>query len=597
MVGKDFQNIHAMLRENAEASPDAVAFRWFSGERETASVSWAEFYQLARKVARALIALGMSPGDRAGVLSYTCFRWVAADAGILLCGGTTVGIYQASLAKDVQHLARQSEARVVFVQDENQLAKLREIRENLAGVTRVILMHGEHDGDPWIMSWDDFLALAGEVPEADLDARSLAVKPSDTAAIVYTPGTTGMARGAVLTHDNFLFTTRSVGQCLPIREGDVSFLFLPLAHVFGKMWVWMSIASRICTHFGRSMATAIEDMAEVSPHFFASVPRIFEKVRSRALADSEAKGGLSHRLFLWALGLGRRVSEARLTGKEAPLLTRILYFLAGKTLLGPISRAFGKSLRFCVSGAAPLAPELGRFFHAAGVLILEGIGMTENTSFSHVNREDDFRFGWVGKPGPGISHKRAEDGELLIRGRNVMKSYLHMPEETRQALDDEGFLHTGDLCEIDETGFVRITGRKKDLLITAGGRNVAPSAIEGVLCTSPYIFQACVVGDRRKYLSALVTLEAKNVERWARDHGLSFQNLTGLSQNEKVKELIRAEVASCSAEFPPADAVKSFAIVPEFTVDGGLLTPTLKIKRPSIEERYDSLIKSLYPQE
>ena len=345
------------------------------------------------------------------------------------------------------------------------------------------------------------------------------------------------------------------------------------------------------------MATVIEDIKVARPHWFASVPRIYEKVYSKVVSGAEAKGGPALKIFRWACEIGNQVSDYQLKKQPIPFLTKLQYQLATKLVFSKIKEALGGRLRWCISGAAPLNPTIGKFFHAAGILVLEGIGMTENTSFTNLNRYDDYRFGWVGPPGPGIEQKISEEGEVMYRGRNVMKEYYKMPAETAETITEDGWQYTGDLGEIDSENFLKITGRKKDLIITAGGKNIAPAAIEGIMATSKYINQICVIGDRRKYLSALVTLDPDNIAEYAQENDIVFTNVDDLIDNEKVVRLIDDEVMRKNSELPSFETIKKVTIVPEFTIENSMLTPTLKIKKNVVSERHEVEIDSMYPNE
>ena len=398
---------------------------------------------------------------------------------LMSIGSVTVGIYQSNLPKDCRYIINHSDAVLVFVEDDVQLAKVLSIREEIPKIRKVILFKGTPPVDDWVISFDEFLELGKDVTDAALQQRIDNVVSSDAAGIVYTSGTTGVPKGAVLTHDNITFTAQSVYHSLEIRDGDINLLFLPLAHVFARTCVYASLFPGSTTTFARSLDTIAEDFKIAKPHWFPSVPRIYEKVYSKIISGAEAKGGAALKIFQWACGVGAQVSELKQQKRPIPALTGFKYGIATKLVFSKVHEALGGRVRWCISGAAPLNPDIGRFFHAAGVLILEGIGMTENTSFTNVNRVDNYRFGWVGPTGPGIEQKTGEDGEVMYRGRNVMKEYYKMPEETAETLTADGWQYTGDLGEIDAEGFLRITGRKKDLIVTAGGKNVAPAAIEG----------------------------------------------------------------------------------------------------------------------
>jgi long-chain acyl-CoA synthetase len=324
------------------------------------------------------------------------------------------------------------------------------------------------------------------------------------------------------------------------------------------------------------------------------VPRIFEKVHAKVIGGVEAKGGVALKIFNWAMGVGRLVSDMRLAKAPMPLVLELKYKLATKLVFHKIQDALGGRVRWCISGAAPLNPDVSKFFHAAGILILEGIGMTENTSFTNLNRYRDYRFGWVGQPGPGIEHKTGADGEVLYKGRNVMKGYYKMPEETAATMTEDGWLATGDIGEIDDADFLRITGRKKELIVTSGGKNVAPAPIEGMMAVSKYINQVFVIGDQRKFLSALVTLDPDNIAEYARSEGIAFDHPDELAANEKVIQLVENEVMKQNKVLPSFETIKKIRIVPEFTIENGLLTPTMKLKKNIAQERYQGTIDQMY---
>jgi long-chain acyl-CoA synthetase len=589
-------SLHEILKETVDRCASRPAYRTLlDGQGRTATVTWSEHYAKAREVARALIASGVGHGDKVCILSFSSYRWVLVDHAVQCIGACTVGIYHSLLAKDVGYIVDHSDAVLAFVQNADQLAKLRAQRASLPRVRRVVLLEGmAPKDDDWTLSFEQFLALGSTTDEAAVDARVAKVTADDAAAIVYTSGTTGVPKGAVLTHDNLTFTARSVQACGEIRPDDEALLFLPLAHVFARTCVLTALITGVTTTFARSVDTLAEDMKLARPHWFPAVPRVYEKVYSKIVGSAQAKGGLALGIFNWACRVGQEVGEHKLAKRPVPLATRARYALATRLVFSKLHAALGGRVRWCVSGAAPLNPALGRFFHAAGVLILEGLGMTENTSFTHINRVDNYRFGWVGTPGPGIEQRIAEDGEVLLRGRNVMREYYKMPAETAATISPDGWLHTGDLGEIDAQGFLRITGRKKDLIITAGGKNIAPAPIESMLERSKYIAQACVVGDRRRYLTAIVTLDAANVEEYARGAGIAFSSLAELSGEPQIVELIHREVEALNRDLASFETVKDFRIVEEFTVDNDLLTPTMKVKRQGAMQRFAALIDEMY---
>ena len=597
MQVKDYPNVHAMLKETVERYSAQAAYKWFVDATRIESATWEQFYEQVKTVSKSLIALGVKKDDKVNIISYTCYPWVIADFGITSIGGSTVGIYQSNLPQDCKYIINHSDAVLVFAEDESQLKKLLEIRKEIPDIRKVVLFNGSYNDDDWVISFDEFLELGKNIPDETFYERADAVTPQDTAGIVYTSGTTGVPKGAVLTHDNITFTAQSVRESTDIRDDDEVFIFLPLAHVFARTCVYATLLTGRPTTFTRSMATVIDDIKVARPHWFASVPRIYEKIYSKVVSGAEAKGGLALKIFGWACEIGNQVSDYQLKKQPIPFLTKLQYQLATKLVFSKIKEALGGRLRWCISGAAPLNPTIGKFFHAAGILVLEGIGMTENTSFTNLNRYDDYRFGWVGPPGPGIEQKISEEGEVMYRGRNVMKEYYKMPAETAETITEDGWQYTGDLGEIDSENFLKITGRKKDLIITAGGKNIAPAAIEGIMATSKYINQICVIGDRRKYLSALVTLDPDNIAEYAQENGIVFSSVDDLIDNEKVIRLIDDEVMRKNSELPSFETIKKVTILPEFTIENSMLTPTFKVKKNVVAKQYKDEIDRMYPKE
>ena len=591
MEFRDFKNVHEMLKETVDRFGASTAYRSISDDLEMDAVSWNDFYDEMRRVGKSLMALGVGKDDKVNILSYSNYRWVLTDLASASIGSCAVGIYHSLLGKDVAHIVNHSDAVLVFAENEGQVAKLLEIRSQIPAIRKVILFSGSPPADDWVITFEDFVALGEEVSEDRLEARIADVNANDVATIVYTSGTTGVPKGAVLTHDNLTFTAQSVYHSFYSKEGDVTLLFLPLAHVFARTCVFAALYMAATTVFARRMDTIAEDFKVARPHWFPSVPRVYEKVHTKIISGAQAKGGLALKIFNWAVEVGSQVSDLKLAKKPIPPLLALKYAVATKLVCSKVQDALGGRVRWCISGAAPINPEIAKFFHGAGVLILEGIGMTENTSFTNINRYDNYRFGWVGPTGPGIEQMTANDGEVLYRGRNVMKEYYKMPSETSATLTSDGWQHTGDLGEIDQEGFLKITGRKKDLIVTAGGKNVAPSAIEGLIATSKYISQVCVIGDRKKYLTALITVDADNVKAYAEERGIAAENLL---ENDEVRNLIKGIVNEKNREFASFETIKDFRLLDEFSIENGLLTPTLKVKRNIAMERFADVIEEMY---
>jgi len=591
-----YATIYQMLHHLSVQNGNKPAYQ-YKRDGRWQEVSWLENEARCKQIARGLMALGVKAGDKVNILSQTRLEWVQCDFGIVSCGGVTVGIYPSNLAADCAYIINHSDAEIIFVENADQLAKILSVRAELPRLRHLIVFEGAGDAAQQVLSWQEFLERAEAVSEAELEQRAAAIQPDDLASLVYTSGTTGVPKGAMITHRNLIFTSDSASRCLPLEGEMVTLLFLPLAHVFARLIVYFCLQASKTIAFAESLEKVAENLQEVKPHFIASVPRIYEKIYTRVLANVQAAGGLKAKLFYWALGVGTRVSQLQQRRQPVPPGLAWQHRLANKLVLHKVQAAFGGRLRWAVSGAAPLNKSIAEFFHACGITILEGIGMTENTSFTNVNRIDNNKFGTVGPVGPGIEMKVAEDGEVLYRGPNLMKGYYKDPAGTAEAIDAEGWLHTGDIGEIDADGFLKITDRKKDLIITAGGKNVAPQRIERILRTSRYISQVVALGDRQKFITALVTLNPEYIEPWARSQGIAFRSLDELAAHPKVQALIEAEVQEKNQQLASFESVKRVRIVPkDFTIAGGELTPTLKIKRKVVTEKYKKLLEEMYAE-
>ncbi|MFO7883665.1 MAG: long-chain fatty acid--CoA ligase [Desulfobacteraceae bacterium] len=594
MSFKDYTNYHEMLCETIEKNAEKPAFRWFDKEGNATSITWKEFYQEVKDVSKSLMALGVEKEDKVNILSYTCYRWMLTDISNMCIGAGTVGIYQSNLPADCEYIINHSDAVVIFAQNREQLDKLFSIRDNLENIKKVILFNGDCPEDEWVISFEEFLTLGQDIPDSEFEKRTAQTGPDDTAGIVYTSGTTGVPKGVVLTQDNITYTAQSVYNSGDFTRGEEMFVFLPLAHVFARTCCNTAVKAGHTTSFARSIETLMEDFQLAAPNWFVSVPRIFEKIHTKIISNVQAKGGVTEKLFHWSCAVGSQISEHKLARKPIPFFLGLQYKAASKIIFSKIHNALGGRVEWCISGAAPLNPDIARFFHAAGLLILEGVGMTENTSFSNVNRPDNYNFGVVGPPGEGLFHKISEEGELLTKGRNTMKEYYKMPGETAETFTEDGWLKTGDIGEIDENNVLKITGRQKDLIITAGGKNISPSRIEGIMTASKYINQICIVGDRKKYLSALATLDEENTKAWADKNAIKYSDMSDLLVHPDIIALINKEVDVKNRELPSFETLKKVTLVPEFTIENSMITPTFKLKKNIIIKNYNEKIESMY---
>ncbi len=591
---KDYKNYHEMLRETIDRCGKDQAFRWFDEEGNATSITWNSFYEQVKGVSKSLIALGVERGNTINILSYTCYNWVLTDVANMCMGAGTVGIYQSNLPVDCEYIINHSDGVLVFAENLTQLEKLLEIRDRIPNIKKVILFNDDAPDNDWVLTYDEFLEFEKTIDDDIFTARLDEVAAGDTAGIVYTSGTTGVPKGVVLTHDNITFTCQSVENSGTFFDGEDMFVFLPLAHVFARTCCNAAIKLGNCTSFARSINTLIDDFLLAAPHWFISVPRVFEKIHSKILAGVEAKGGIFVKIFKWSCEVGTEVSKCKVDKRPIPPLLALKYKLATKLVFSKIHKALGGRVKWCISGAASLNPDIARFFHAAGILILEGVGMTENCSFSNINRPDSYNFGVVGPPGKWIMHKIAEDGEVLYKGRNVMKEYYKMPQQTADTFTEDGWLKTGDIGTIDENNVLRITDRIKDIIITSAGKNVAPSRIEGVLAASMYLNQICVVGEKKNYLTAVVTLDEISVSEYADRNNIVYENINDLTKHPDIIEMINVEVADKNKNLASFETIKKVVIVPEFTIENKMMTPTFKLKKNVIIKNHNDLIENMY---
>jgi long-chain acyl-CoA synthetase len=562
------------------------------------TLSWDELGTAVREVALGLLALGRQKDDAVGILSASRAEWVQTDFGTFSAGCRSIPIYPSYPPDLVRYIVNDAEIRTLIVEDAAQLAKVIEIRRDMPDLEQVVVMQGYEGKDPWVLTWEALRRLGRDSEDtfkAELAGRVADARPEDIATIVYTSGTTGPPKGVVQTNGNHMAMLRSSEQTLRLAEGDVHLLFLPLAHSFGRLEAFAGIYRGLTTAFAESIDKLAQNLPEVRPHFICSVPRIFEKVYGGVMTRAEASSPLRKRIFHWAVGVGKRVSQLKQARRPVPGPLALAYRLADKLVFSKLKAALGGRLRFAVSGGAPLAKEIAEFFHAAGILILEGYGLTETCPALTFNREDNFKFGSVGQAQPGVELRIAPDGEILGRGPNIASGYFRKPEATSEVFLADGWFATGDIGTIDADGFLYITDRKKDLIVTAGGINIAPQNIENLLKGDPFISQAVVHGDRRPYPVVLITLNPDELAKFAREQGILVTDGTALAKHPKVIERVSRIIEARNAELQSYAKIKKFAILPEdFTIENGQLTPTLKVKRKIITEAHQALLDSLY---
>jgi len=564
------------------------------------TLAWREVGDIVRDVATGLIALGRKKGEAVGILSASRAEWVQADFAIFSAGCVTIPVYPTYPPDLIQYIVNDAGVKTLIVEDPGQLAKVLEVQGKMEGLEQIVVIQGYEgkEPSPRIFTWEALRRLGRENREkfkSELASRVADTRPDDIATIVYTSGTTGPPKGVVQTHGNHLAALGSAAETTSIHEGDVHLLFLPLAHSFARLESFLGVHRGLTTAFAENIDKLRENLPETRPHFLCSVPRVFEKVYAGALAKAESGSPLKKKIFHWALGVGKQVSQLKQAKKPVPAGLKLKYRLAHKLVFSKMHAALGGRLRFAVSGGAPLSREIAEFFHAAGILILEGYGLTETCPVLSNNQEDNFKFGSVGLPIPGVEIKIAPDGEILGRGKNIAQGYFKKPEATAEVFLAGGWFATGDIGRIDEDGFLFITDRKKDLIVTAGGMNIAPQNIENLLKGDPFISQAMVHGDKRPYPVALLTVNPDELIKFAKEQGILITDPAALVKHPKVVERVSRIVENKNTELQSYAKIKKFAILPgDFTVDNGLLTPTLKVKRKVITEKNRELLDSLY---
>jgi long-chain acyl-CoA synthetase len=578
----------ALLEEQVRVRPDAVGYRIKDG-RAWRAISWQTFHDDVCALASALVGRGVASGDRVALAASTSLEWLLCDFATLFAGALTVAVPAGLTAAQTTEIVRHAGARFVVVDDARSFA---ELAAHGCEATAIAARAGQGAAlSVEALVAEGRAALAERADE--LASRRAAITAGDPATIIYTSGTTGAPKGVVLTHQNFVFEVAQMGELLGVGPADEQLLFLPLSHVFGKMLAIAALRVGASSAIASSILSALEEAEEVRPTFFGTVPRILEKVHELAEQKSREAGEVQRRIYDWAIAIGHEVARRRRDGQALPLALELQNRYADKLVFSKIRARFGGRVRFLASGGAPLDAKLAEYFHAVGVLVLEGYGLTETTAAATVNRPQAFRFGSVGRPLPGVEVATASDGELLIRGPNVMLRYHASPEETAEAIDVAGWLHTGDIGAIDDEGFVRITDRKKDVLVTAGGKNVAPQAIEAMLARSALIARAVVLGDRRPHLVALVTPDEAALR--AELPELAGVPRDALATDARAIARIQREIDAVNAELASFQSIKRFAILArDLSVERGELTATLKVRRRAVEEHNASLLAELY---
>jgi len=575
------------------AKPDLLTYK--AGGRYEA-LSSDEVGLRVRRLALGLSALGCRPGDKVALLADNGPWWIMADFAIQSLGAVTVPIYPTLVADQINFIIGHSEAAVVLCSSPALWSKVDAGRPGLAGVRAFVVFYD--DAQAGAVALKDVLARGAAADAADpgrFEAGALAVNPGDLASIIYTSGTTGVPKGVMLSHANFISNIRTMAEIVAFGHPDVVLLFLPLSHVLARMTTWSFIYKGCTIAFAESVETVAENLLEVKPHIMVSVPRLFEKLYAKIMDNVLLGSSLKRKIFAWALRVGSEAGHRSLEHRPVPAGLRIRKRLARKLVFSKILVKTGGRIRFFVSGGAPLSREIADFFYAIGLVVLEGYGLTETAPVLAVNTFENVRFGTVGKVTPGVSVKIAPDGEILAKGPNVMSGYFRNETETREAFDAEGWFHTGDIGHLDADGFLVITDRKKDLLVTAGGKNIAPQPIENALRQNPYIANALVVGSRRKFVSALIVPNLEKLADLARQRQIAFTRPAELTARDDIRAFVLDEIDRATPGLAPYEKIKKIVLLDrDFELEREELTPTLKIRRSKVEEKFKDLIDALY---
>ena len=587
--GTNSKTVADLLPKAAEIYGPSVAVQYKEGDRWL-SKTFAEVREIVMPLALGLVELGIQKGDRVSILGNTRPEWTYFDFAALSIGATVVPIYQTNSPEECRYVLDNSDSKIVVVEDAEQLEKVRQVRDQLPQLEQIVMMTGSAED---ALSMED-LAAKGSGDASRWERLYEAVTPEDICTFIYTSGTTGPPKGCIISHGNYRAMLDMVKETSVIEEGDLTYLYLPLAHSFALLIQLGSYdLGTAIAYWERDPLKILPNLAELKPSYFPSVPRIFEKIYTAATSAMEKEGGLKKAIFDWSIRVGAKMRAAERAGRKPGFLLQRQYAFADKKVLSTIRGLFGGNIRLAVSGAAPINPEILRFFDAAGVLVLEGWGMTETSTAATISSPEDFKVGTIGKPFPGCEVRIAEDGEILVKGPNVFQGYHKNPEATAETIVD-GWLHTGDIGEVDSDGFIKITGRKKDIIITAGGKNITPANLEAEIKQHPLVSQCVVVGDRRPYLVALVTLDPEEAVKYAQENNLPDDPVQ-LASNPDVKAAIEAHVEKINQNFARVEQVKKIAILPEdLSQESGELTPTLKVKRAVVAQKHGGAIEQLY---
>ena len=588
-----------MFFDRVSESGNREAIRYPDADEKWQSLTWGEVGDRVTKIAAGLVALGVEPGQRVAIASGTRFEWVLADLAINAAAAATTTVYPSTGAEDTAYILSDSDSRVVFAEDDEQVKKLIEQRDALPNLVAAVTFEPSALGEDWVIGLDE-LESRGATYLADqptvVEDRVASLTPDSLATLIYTSGTTGRPKGVRLSHDGWTFEGYALRAGGFLSEQDLEFRWLPMAHSFGKVLLTAQLAIGFASAIDGRVPKIVENLSIVRPTFMGAAPRIFEKAYGGVNAMMEKDGGTKLKLFRWAEKVALEHSRAVRAEKAVSPVLKAKYALADKLVLSKVRERFGGRIRFFISGAAALSKDVGEWFHAMGLLILEGYGLTETSAGATVNRPDAYKLGTVGFPFPGCEIKIAGDGEVLIKGPNIMRGYHHLDDETAAALSSDGWFASGDIGEIDEDGFLRITDRKKDLFKTSGGKYIAPSYIEGMFKgMTPLVSNVLVHGNERNFCSALIALEPDAAGAWAEGHGLAGKSYAEIAASPQIEEELQRVIDELNAKLNRWETIKKFAVLPQdLSVESGELTPSLKVKRKVVEDNYRDILEGFY---
>ena len=590
-------NVAVQFLERVAKSPHREAFRYPEGDGWK-SVTWKQAGEDVSKIAAGLLSLGVQAEQRVGIVSGTRYEWILADLGIMCAAAATTTVYPSTNEDDTAYILSDSECQVVFAEDDAQVAKLTARKSELPTVHKVVTFDGKTDGD-WVISIEDLEQL-GETYLAEhpgvIEETAKAISGDQLATLIYTSGTTGRPKGVRLRHSSWVYEGEAIRAQNILSEDDLEFRWLPMAHSFGKVLMSTQMACGFAAAIDGRVDKIVDNLGVVKPTFMGAAPRIFEKAHARIVTMTAGEGGVKEKIFNQAFKVGLQVDKLKREGKSVPLPLSLQHGLFDKLVFSKIRDRFGGRVRFFISGAAALNRDIAEWFHAAGIVILEGYGLTETSAGSFVNLPKDYRFGTVGPVFPASEVKIDETGEVMIKGPGVMDGYHNLPDETAKTLTDDGWLKTGDKGELDQDGYLRITGRIKELFKTSGGKYIAPPAIESkfkAIC--PYASQFMVFGNERNYVIALVTLDPDAMAGWAAENGMEGASYTDIVKSDEVKAMVAGYVDELNTRLNRWETIKKWELLDhDLTVESGELTPSMKVKRNVVEDNYKDKIDALY---